>query len=406
MKNYTNYLKKLLSITILLVALVSGFNVSIDPYRLFDSPLIDGLNAQKPEAINQAALAKRYNILRQNPGSIIMGNSRPQMGLSTSHPCWPKGALPVFNAAITGAAITTQIKAIQNAYQSQNVKYVLMALDYIDFLQLDTSKSAESIFNELEKNYNFQRKTEVATDISLQKVSDFLKSATSLDTFKASLLTVTNQEENDTSSITSSGFHNADLLYHPLIENEGHQAILDQKRLAIIKDFERLNIRKKSNPQQAFISYKLLSRLAKHSKSINVEIVFFINPYHAEYLSLLKQAGMWQAFNQWKENLSALAKIEGVDLWDFSEFSIYLTDPIGHESETKPELNWFWEPSHYTKELGDILLQRIHRVNCQPNISTQEDWGELISVLPKASLNEYLSRQTKALERYEASRTS
>ena len=40
---------KILIFTPLIVLFVGGFNLIIDPYDIFDSPKIDGLNKNKPE---------------------------------------------------------------------------------------------------------------------------------------------------------------------------------------------------------------------------------------------------------------------------------------------------------------------------------------------------------------------
>ncbi|WP_262695927.1 hypothetical protein [Kordiimonas aquimaris] len=404
MINFTNYIKKMLSITIALVVLTSGFNIIIDPHRLFDTPLIKGINAYRPEAINAAARSKKYNVLRRKPHTVIIGNSRPEMGLSPENICWPNSKKPVFNSAFSGATLSSQIIALQNAYKNKNVRYVLMALDYTDFVHLDTSSNAKYIFQDIEKRYSDSAIT-TSPDFSTEYMADFLESAISFDTFLASVQTVIRQGQEDTSSIAINGFHNASLLYRQLIADEGHQAILTQKTIAIDQSFRNLIKRTERAEDISDVSYKLISSLIKHNKNQDIRTVFFINPYHVQYLSLMKKAGMWQAFNKWKKRLAALAKIEKVDLWDFSDIGIYSIQPIGKTNKMAHAVDWFWEPSHYSKELGDIVLETIHHGSCPKNNRIQQDsWGKLISALSPSKLNEYLIKQTNALIAYENDR--
>jgi hypothetical protein len=94
-----------------------------------------------------------------------------------------------------------------------------------------------------------------------------------------------------------------------------------------------------------------------------IRVIAFVAPSHADDLEVLALSGKWQAFEAWKRELTqALAKgaiadgHESVELWDFSGYGPYSTESV---PESRDSLHWFWTSDHYTRALGDIILERI-----------------------------------------------
>ena len=48
-----------------------------------------------------------------------------------------------------------------------------------------------------------------------------------------------------------------------------------------------------------------------------------------------------------------------VRVWDFGGYDQYSTESLPEGSDRRAHLRWFWEPSHYSKALGNIILTRI-----------------------------------------------
>jgi hypothetical protein len=46
-------------------------------------------------------------------------------------------------------------------------------------------------------------------------------------------------------------------------------------------------------------------------------------------------------------------------LWDFSVYNQFTTEPIPKTGDTETAMQWYWDSSHYKKELGDIMLDKI-----------------------------------------------
>ncbi len=93
----------------------------------------------------------------------------------------------------------------------------------------------------------------------------------------------------------------------------------------------------------------------------NIQITFFINPYHFSYLHTLADSNQWANFQLWKQTLvSYLHQYQQneITLWDFSVFSLFVNEQVPLE-QPKQQMQWYWEPAHYRKELGDVMLNNM-----------------------------------------------
>ena len=46
-------------------------------------------------------------------------------------------------------------------------------------------------------------------------------------------------------------------------------------------------------------------------------------------------------------------------VWDFGGYDQFSTESLPEGADRRAHLRWFWEPSHYSKALGNIVLTRI-----------------------------------------------
>jgi len=131
-KQYSYYF---ISFVTLISLILACTNYIIDPYSLFQTKRVSGFNDKKPAAANRTALFKPYNVININPETIIVGNSRPEMGLNPLSECWPKGIGAVYNLTFPGLGTYEQVRALFHAVSIGNVKNILLGIDFIDFLQ-------------------------------------------------------------------------------------------------------------------------------------------------------------------------------------------------------------------------------------------------------------------------------
>jgi len=93
----------------LLAISVVFLTVATDPYRTFGTPAITGWTALKPRAYQQIGMAKLYQLDRIAPQTLILGNSRAEIGLDPASPLWPVALRPAFNAAVAGGSAYTSL---------------------------------------------------------------------------------------------------------------------------------------------------------------------------------------------------------------------------------------------------------------------------------------------------------
>ena len=108
------YLTQWFLATALILLAVAAINVVVDPYGIFRLVDRTGFNSVKPAAASRGPMAKAYQVLRVQPKTLILGNSRAEVGLDPNHPAWPQAARPVYNAALPGTGTATSLRYLQH----------------------------------------------------------------------------------------------------------------------------------------------------------------------------------------------------------------------------------------------------------------------------------------------------
>jgi hypothetical protein len=74
-------------------------------------------------------------------------------------------------------------------------------------------------------------------------------------------------------------------------------------------------------------------------------------------------AGKWPELENWQTQLADLGarhRARGCDvrIYDFSGFNSVTTESIPQVS-SRPDMVYYWEPSHYRKNVGQMILSRM-----------------------------------------------
>ena len=116
----------------------------------------------------------------------------------------------------------------------------------------------------------------------------------------------------------------------------------------------------------------------------DIELYLFISPVHARQIEAISIMGLFSTFEQWKRDLVTIVEEEAKKhdkpaplLWDFSGNNSITTEriPLPQTSET---MEWYRESSHYTKKLGDIILDLMLNYP-QKNPDATDDFGTTIT---------------------------
>jgi hypothetical protein len=145
---------------------------------------------------------------------------------------------------------------------------------------------------------------------------------------------------------------------------------------------------------------RLLLREA-YGRGTNVKLL--IQPSHAWHWQTLWLSGLWPRFEEMKRQLVSINEAEALragreiyPVWDFSGTYGPALEPL---PATKTEtMRWFWDPVHYKRALGDVLLNRLMG-------PTEHDSPELAGfgvLLDSADVERHLGRLRALQQAYAA----
>lgn len=397
-KQYINYIRGWLAVSFVLLLIAVTINISVDPYGLFDSPRVEDFNYFKPVATTRVRISKTYQVDKINPKTIIAGNSRPEMGFNPANSCWDEGYRPIYNLGLPGASVYMASRYIQHAISYNEVQQVFWGLDFLDFLDIANNRNIKTAWPP--GHHPFEERLRVNLDgtnngrFYLMQLKDILTSLFSLDTLIDSLYTVSKQKDNNSSTIRRDGFNPARSFNNTMVL-EGQGLIFKQKNLGMAKIFSRLGHSSIVNGDDNSEHFEAVRQLLLFARNNNVKVVLFINPYHSDYLATIQMTGSWRQFLSWKKYLTQIAEEFEVPLWDFSGFNDMSTIQPPVIGDTKTLLKWFWEPAHYRKEYGDLMLGQMLDASCGE--------GEMPVkgvLLKNENIENYISESDASLLRY------
>lgn len=110
---------------------LSALVVLVDPYYLFGTPDISGINVVRPRYENHVPAVKPYQVRRIKPEAIILGSSRAEVALDPQHPGW--NGKNVFNFGLPSATSYEVMLAFLHAQSVAPLKQAVIGLDFFGF---------------------------------------------------------------------------------------------------------------------------------------------------------------------------------------------------------------------------------------------------------------------------------
>jgi hypothetical protein len=121
-------------------------------------------------------------------------------------------------------------------------------------------------------------------------------------------------------------------------------------------------------------------------------VVLLISPSHGWHWQTLELSGLWPRFEAMKRRMVEINAEEAraaqrppYPIWDFSGTCGPALEPAPVDASSR--LHWFWEPVHYKKALGDVMLDRIAGRG-----ETVPAWGQCWATLDPGGLDSHLAR--------------
>lgn len=379
------YLAALTSGILTLLALVAAINLLVDPYRVFGSPDIPGVNAVKPDFVEHLRLTTPHALARAKPDALILGTSRAGRGLSPAHAAFD--GFTAYNAALPAVSVYEMWRTLQHAHAIRAVKRVVLALDNRVFY---ASTDGQGTFREerLAVDANGARQHNPFS----ARLPDYAASLLSTDALLSSARTVRYQ-----------GWVKLTL------ERSGQWRSLDERaeggyaafRAMTLNTFDRyaryaagrFDIKTGAGPLREIMRFC-------HRNGIDLRIV--IPPAHAWHWEAMRLRDMDGRFEEIKRTiveLNAQAAAESAQpafpVWDFSGYVAPNTEAApmrdGHSAE------WYAETVHFKPRLGNRVLDRVFGLNAK-------EAAEFGQRLDTGNLGQHFARWATARQRYAEAR--
>lgn len=359
MHSFPTYLK--INAAILLCGLAVLFlgNLIVDPEGRFSLVDISGFNHEKTEAMETGGRAVKALALQQRDNNaVILGSSRSENGLDPRYPAF--GALRVYNASLEDTNLYEIYKVFTFARKTHRLQAIVLGLDFLlftnkrtvggDFLHSGFAETSSWLSN-------------------LQYLASF-------QTLLSSFATVQNNRKGEKSLYTDQGMRDRTLF------SDGAQ--VNHRNLFISVLTRNYLVREET---YGGFSYghdrlELLRSLVEQCRTDGIALYLFITPAHARDLEALQALGLYPLFEQWKRDLVSILAADAVQhpreqpirLWDFTGYTTLTTEDVPSAAEKGKSMRWYWESSHFKKELGDLVLDRLFNYH-DSRRSVPEDFG-------------------------------
>lgn len=370
---WLRFVKAWLSGTVVVLLLIAGLNVAVDPFFMFGVPLICGFNQYKPATQGREVLAKPALLLQVKPHTVLVGTSKVQVGLNPNSPVWQPEDQPVFNAGLPGRTSPATLATVETALAAASVHRVLVLLEPADLLEPPAPFTPAVAFGHT----------------GWSRLQDMLNATLTRDALEASFQTLAGQWTDIPRGLRPDG-QMYDGIFRGPTGAEGPGALFGQKMPLNAEHIANIAHRLAIQPSVSVAQLSVVQQIIALCQAKGVALDLALAPVHADLLRLIDLAGLWPRYLFMRELLvQTIAEAPGpVRLWNFTGFNAYSTEPVPLLGRRAPALRWFWEPNHFRPEYGELLLETIYH--------GREGIGALLTPDDLAALNQ---AQTTAMER-------
>lgn len=370
-------------------------NLIVDPFGRYDLVNIRGLNAMRTQAGSHARISKLAMVCHDQPEAVVIGASRIGIGIDPAHPGWGAMAGHVYNLGMPGMGLQEAGLTLRHAvYASGRLRLALVGLD---FLMFNANREALAPQTEM---ISFDPQRFVLSEAGSCSASflhdfDWWLGAEGL---AQSVVTVLRQmpeaerKDPDKSAIWLSLYRRDGLmdnakLFEDRAQTGGYRALFGsaQERYYVSVVWLPPPDRSYCFSRDGLDVFDTFRDMIGFARQAGIDLRLFTDPLHGRLLLAMQYAGLWPLYQQWKRRLVQILAEESSEsgkpafpLWDFSGFNTITTESVPPPGDLKTPVKWFWEPSHYKKETGDLILDRI--LNYQPSAaSIPDDFGILLT---------------------------
>ena len=146
--------------------------------------------------------------------------------------------------------------------------------------------------------------------------------------------------------------------------------------------------------------------LATAYRQNNFDLKLLISPSHARQWEVIRAAGLWCKWEEWKQALVRINEEEAhragktpFTLWDFSGYNSITTEAMPNRSDPAAKMRWYTDSSHFNGEVGNIVMDKILGYHAPARI-LPDDFG--VKMMAE-NIETHLMAIRNARQRYAAS---
>ncbi len=373
------YLFVLLGLPTVAMLATAVFTLGVDPFGLYRvGPAREGFNAQKPRQKGHERMVRAADLVRLQPDALILGTSRAQVGLDPEASAWEGVARRPANAAFSDGSPYEALRYLQHTDALSPVKTVVFGADYLSFIG---NSRFTSDFSETRLSVSLKKEAQW-----FYRLDDVPSALLSLDTLRLSRSTVLEQET--PSYFFDTGRRRPAFMEARIDEQGGARGAFVWSEL----DYARSYVC--AHPQRLAMHLADFDALVSYCQERKIRLVVLWSPSHVRSLALLDEAGLGAEQERFKQALAERARGDAFELWEFSGADPRTTaEEVPLPDDKRARTRWYWESSHYRKELGDVVLARVFG---KPVDQTLAGWGEQVTWMTSQKVQARVSSELAA----------
>lgn len=308
------------------------FNIAIDPFYIFKTPIIKGFNEIKPDLKKQERLTKilEYKINKNKFNTLFFGSSRVDYGIDSCY-CNKYTGNNTFNFAIKGTGITETANYIKSVVKkNKNLKNIFVGVDFFAF-----STPLAEINSDNDKFY-------YSPSINLNELATVLISQ---DAFASSYSTlIANIIDNTDVDFNLNG------IKQEKKDSNAYDTAINEMGI-YINDPHFYKHFKLSNKR--FDDVKEIKKICAENK---INLIFFVNPINIVQLQAIKSSNNWENYKIWKEKLAEITPY-----YDFSGYNDITTEPLSKK------MKFYFDSNHYKQSAGNKIINVLEKKKIPDN---------------------------------------
>lgn len=398
MRAERRYLMALVACITGIVIAVGLVNFIVDPFGVYGAVEVEGFNANKPWVLGHEHLHRAYAVRRIRPEGVILGSSRAQTGLDPNHPGWKKGVTRTYNIGLPAANMYEILRYFEHANNIQPVKEAVIGLDFFSFSINNSNKAA---FDEMRLSLPRSGVQQI-----YGAFSDIPSTLFTFESLEATATTVLKQSSPRTE--TPLGLRTGE--YFKTVSSRlrpGYRSLFVNGEQPFVEIPQLLGAYRLYDSSGRSPSLDDFRTFIAEARKNRVDLRLFISPSHARQWEIIRAMGLWPTFEQWKRELVRILAEDAAAhpgespyvLWDFSGYNAFTTEDVPPEGDATTQMRWYWDNSHFKKELGDIVLDKVFGYRD----STRTDPPDFGVVLSPLNIEAEFARVRLEQERYHQS---